>query len=63
MRKGVALATGVAPTTVGLTALGQTNRIRAALHSTTGHLANTADSISRALQGLAEEANNVRHFY
>lgn len=48
---------------MGLAALGQTNSISTTLHSTAGDLAYTTDSISRALQSLAEETNNVRHFY
>jgi hypothetical protein len=60
------LATGLATGTAGLatsTTLRQANSIRATLHSLAGHLADTADGIGGALQGLAEEANNVRHFY
>lgn len=57
------LATGVAAATVALAALGQTDRIGAALQSAARSLAHTTDSIGGALQGLAEEANNVRHFY
>ena len=51
--------------TVALTValLSEPNRIRAALHGAASHLADTTDGISRALQGLTEKANNVRHFY
>ena len=60
------LATGLATGTTRLatsTTLGQADRSGATLHSLAGHLADTAGNIGGALQGLAEEANNVRHFY
>lgn len=54
---------GLATTATRLAALSQADGVGAALHSLAGHLAHAAGNIGRALQGLAEEANNVRHFY
>jgi hypothetical protein len=57
----VALTTAVTARTSAT--LSQTNRVGATLHGAARCLTNTTDGIGGALQGLAEEANNVRHFY
>ena len=46
-----------------LALLSETNRISTTLNSAARYLTDTSDGVSGALQGLAEEANNVRHFY
>jgi hypothetical protein len=42
--------------------LRQTDGVRAALQGTAGGIANAADHVRRALQGLSEEADNTGHF-
>ena len=49
--------------TVALAALGQANRVRAALQGAAGGLADAANNVRGALQGLAQEADNTGHFY
>lgn len=64
-RKGLT-ATGAAAavaTVRGAAALRQANGIRAALQGAAGGLANAADNVRGALQGLAEEADDTGHFY
>lgn len=50
--------------TVALTGtLRQADGVRAALDGAASHATDTANDVGATLQGLTEEAYNVRHFY
>ena len=48
---------------VALATLGQAQGVCSAADGAAGSLTNAANSIGRALQGLAEETNDTGHFY
>ncbi len=58
-------ATGAAAAVAAVcgAALRQANGVRATLQRAAGGLADAADNVRGALQGLAEEADDTGHFY